>query len=246
MRVATLAVCGLFTFVLCAGLEAQATRDEPPVAEKRVQPVYPADLTSFLMEPVRIEVVIDDQGIPFALKSTTGMPDNVVHALSEWRFHPARKNGQAVASAVALSIPIRRSMDRAGGLIRSWSSSKDVSDAFAAAKDLNHDKAARLEEDFRDDISNVTSHLTLLVYTRSLKGTEANAMRLRQILWLAKNDPTSQVLGAPYAVPADRCASLKSQLTKRVALGPGTGVVAADGSGWPPASVSTALRGTIS
>jgi len=207
MKPATLAVCAFSTFVFCAGVEAQATRDEGPVAEKQVEPVYPDDLKSFLVEPVRVEVVIDEQGIPFALKSATGIPDNVVQALSAWRFHPARMNGKAAASAVAVLIPIHRSMDRASAMARSSRSSKELSDAFTAAKDLNEEKAVRLEEDFRDDISNVTSHLTLLVYLRSLHGEAASQMRLRQILWLAENYPTSEALGAPYAVPASPSAA---------------------------------------
>jgi len=209
MRLVWLAVCALFTFVFApAGVEAQAARDEPAVVEKQVEPVYPADLKSFLIEPARVEIIIDQQGVPFALKSVTGVPDNVVQALSQWRFHPARKNGDATPSAVALLIPIHRSMDRVGGLTRSWNSnSKELRDVFAAAKDLNQEKAARLEESIRNDSVNVTARLTLLVYARSLPGEDARQVRLRQILWLAKNYPTSEVLGAPDAAAASPSAS---------------------------------------
>ena len=172
-----------------------------------MQPVYPDDLKSFLLEPVRVEIVIDPQGIPFSLKSAAGMPDNVVQALSEWRFHPARRSGKAVPSAVAALIPIHQSMDHASGMVRSSRSSKELSDAFVAAKDLNWEKAAGIEEAVRDDSWNVSARLTLLVYTRSLQGPEASQMRLRQILWLAKNYPTSEALGAPYAVGASPAAS---------------------------------------
>jgi hypothetical protein len=70
-------------------------------------------------------------------------------------------------------------MERAGGMTRSWHSSKELGEAFTAAKDLNEEKAARLEEAFQNGSSNVTSHLTLLGYTRSLQGQQASQMRLR-------------------------------------------------------------------
>ncbi|MGA2715281.1 MAG: hypothetical protein ABSG41_19445 [Bryobacteraceae bacterium] len=61
---------------------------EPPVPEKQLQPEYPADLKSFLIYPAKVEMVIDREGNPFSLKATSSLPDNVVEALSRWRFRP--------------------------------------------------------------------------------------------------------------------------------------------------------------
>jgi hypothetical protein len=47
-----------------------------------------------------VEVVIDQQGVPFSVKSATSLPDNVVQALAKWRFRPGRRNGAPVGYRV--------------------------------------------------------------------------------------------------------------------------------------------------
>lgn len=83
-------------------------RFQAPVVESQVQPQYPANLKSFLIESARVEVVIDQQGVPFSVKSATSLPDNVVQALAKWRFRPARGNGAPVGYRVGILVPIHR------------------------------------------------------------------------------------------------------------------------------------------
>jgi hypothetical protein len=83
-------------------------RFQAPVVESQVQPQYPANLKSFLIESARVEMVIDQQGVPFSVKSATSLPDNVVQALAKWRFRPARRNGAPVGYRVGIPVSIHR------------------------------------------------------------------------------------------------------------------------------------------
>jgi hypothetical protein len=195
-------LCCLLIPILLLGTLCAQEQIQPPVLEKQVEPDYPADLKLFLIEPTRVEMVVNQEGIPFSLKSATGLTDNVVQALAKWRFRPARKNGAFVASAVTIFVPIHRPIEvMMGRMVRFWSTSKDMMEAFAAAKDLDVGKAAKLEEDLTGNPENLKARLTLLAYATAAPSSEATQMRLRQILWLAKNMPKAEILGTPSSVP---------------------------------------------
>ena len=194
--------CSLLALLLPGALSAQ----EPPAAPeivKQVPPEYPADLKSFFIDVARVQVIVDPQGIPLSLISNTGLPDYVVQALSQWRFRPAPKSKTGAGYAVTVRLPIRRPVgDMIGGMGRFWHASrKAVDDAFAAAKDLDETRAAALEKDLAANPDNLNARLSLLAFAAAASGPDAVQLRLRQILWLAKNMPGAQVLGAPLSIP---------------------------------------------
>jgi hypothetical protein len=105
------------------------------VVESQVQPQYPANLKSFLIESARVEVVIDQQRVPFSVKSAPSPPDNVVQALAKWRFRLGRRNGAPVGYRVGILVPIRREIgEMIGRMSRSWNFSREVNDAFAVLR----------------------------------------------------------------------------------------------------------------
>jgi hypothetical protein len=224
----------LVAFIAGSGALPAQDRIEPPVAETEVQPAYPADLKSFLVELSQVEMVVDTQGVPFSLRSSASLPDNVVQALAKWRFRPARRNGVAVAYRVTIRVPIHRPMEEmAGRTRRSWSPSKELSDAFAAAKDLDAAKASQLEQSLLRGPFNPPAHLTLLRYSATATDAGAGPMRLRQLLWFVKNQPDSEVLDGPLATPdlrtdtaAEEYKSIREMWIERLGHGPqGTAVL---------------------
>ena len=190
------------------GLLPAQDRIEPPVAESQVQPQYPPELRSFLIEPAQVELTIDQQGVPFALKSATSLPDSVVQALAKWRFRPAKQNGVPVGFRVPILVPVHRPIaEMVGRMTRSWYFSKEVNDAFAATKDIDSAKAAGLEDDLKSFPANLRDRMMLLAYARSGSGPEMLQTELRQLLWFAANDPKHEVLAGPFASPDPRAAA---------------------------------------
>jgi TonB family protein len=187
--------------LLSVGVLCAQDRIEPPVSIKQVQPEYPHDLKSFVVEPARVEMVIDQQGVPFSLTSVTSLPDHIVEALMAWRYRPARKNGAVTAFRIPILVPIHRPVqDMIGRMSRSWGSSKDANDAFRAAKTLDAAGAARLEEELAANPENLNARMTLLAYNAS-DAPGALSMRLRQIAWFANRDLKANILGSPLASP---------------------------------------------
>ena len=191
---------GLLLVLLLPVVATAQDKIEPPTFEKRIEPEYPADLRSFVIETAQVEIVIDQQGAPFSLKSMTSLPDNVVRAMSKWRFRPAKKNGTAVGYRLSVVMPIRRPVHKIGQTrSQKLARGKEMTDAFAAAKDLNLTDAVGMEQQLSPRADNVSAHLTLLAFSRAGTDESTKQMRLRQILWLSINHPGHDVLAAPYA-----------------------------------------------
>ena len=188
----------LIGLVIPCGLIAQG-KIELPVLEKRIEPVYPASIGSSLIEPAVVEIIIDTEGVPFSLKSLTSLPDNVVEAISKWRFRPAKNNGTAVGYRLPTLIPIHRLAEDLQTR-RSQNRLKEIDDAFVGAKQLDAAAAARLEQQLISNPNDVGVRLTLLAFARMGADEETRQMRLRQILWFAANRPDHDVLAAPYAI----------------------------------------------
>jgi hypothetical protein len=209
--------CCTFAGLLITSDVSLAGQFEPPVLEKKVEPVYPADLKAFLVQPAKVEIVVDDTGTPFSLKSSVGLPDLVVQALSAWRFRPARDGGRYVGSSISLVVPIKRPMEGSGRMARNWwHPSQEDADAFKAGKDLDSAGAAKLEESLKLNPDDRKSRILLLGYSEK-PGDEAYRIRLDQVLWLAERDVREEFLGAPIAAiprpPASR-AETYEQLRK--------------------------------
>jgi hypothetical protein len=76
-------------------LSAAPQNVSPPVLERQIQPEWGPELAKeYTSETVQVEMVVDAKGIPFSLSNTSGLPDNVVQALAQWRFRPGEKDGR--------------------------------------------------------------------------------------------------------------------------------------------------------
>jgi hypothetical protein len=174
-----------------------------PVASQKTEPEYPPDLKAFLVDPARIEVQVDEKGKPFALRSASSLPDNVVQALADWRFTPGTKDGKRASFNVFLNVPIRRSMGQY--LAHSSRSSFEhfpLSDYKKSAALLTPEKAADLERDLKEDRESVEGRAQLLAYYEGRNDKDAVQIRFSQISWLIRNQPEAQVLGTPAALIA--------------------------------------------
>lgn len=63
---------------------------EPPVLVNQVEPDYSGLTSAYIVDITRVEMTIAPDGIPFALKASEGLPDEVITALSQWQFRPGR------------------------------------------------------------------------------------------------------------------------------------------------------------
>lgn len=104
------------TFAILAGLRNSTAKiyslkqiDELPKPTKQVQSCFPRDHEGPTSGEAVIECIIDTQGrpqLPRVIRAST--PDFgwiAATTVAQWRFEPARKEGEAVASRVR--IPIR-------------------------------------------------------------------------------------------------------------------------------------------
>lgn len=185
--------------LLSAGLLAQKV--EPPVARTQAEPEYPAELKYFLVDHPTVQLTIDDKGVPFSLQSTMRIPSNVVTAIRQWRFEPARLGTRPVAVAISMVMPIRRPLSEAMGLRRRWESTEEMNAAYKAAKDLDESGLAAVEQKIARNPNDVPSRLILIRYTAQHDSAEMAAVRLRHVRWFAETSPGYELLAAPDATP---------------------------------------------
>lgn len=131
---------------------------------------------------------IDENGMPFALKSTMRIPKNVVSAIRQWRFGPAQMGNRSAAVAISMVMPIRRPLSKAMGLLRRWASTEEIDAAYKAAKNLDESELTVTEQKILQNPNDVLS-------------AASAAVRLRHVRWFAENNPGFELLAAPEATP---------------------------------------------
>jgi TonB family protein len=183
---------------------ARAQDVTPPVPIHQIEPEWSADLSKgYLEDRTQVEMIVDAEGIPYALKGS--LPDNVVMALSQWRFQPGKKDGRAAAFNLVIKVPVRRtinpdierSFERRGAFL-----SKELTDAIKAGAELDAAGAATAQQSLAADAKNINARATLLAYYANAKGTNSDELRkarLEQIAWLVQNAPESNLCASPLA-----------------------------------------------
>ncbi len=81
----------------------------PPTIVSKIEPVYTDDARDAKIQgSVLLSLVIDRSGVPneieVARSLDSGLDQNAVHAVQQWRFHPATKDGQAVAVRAHIEV----------------------------------------------------------------------------------------------------------------------------------------------
>ena len=90
---------------------ADSGADHPAQVLSRVEPEYPyAQRARGYQGIVNLEVTVGLDGVPKDIRVVRSDPafnDSVIAAVRQWRFTPARQNGQAVESTVTLPVSFR-------------------------------------------------------------------------------------------------------------------------------------------
>ena len=197
---------GIRFSILCVigftGLGILNAQIVPPVLMDKVEPEYSANFTSFVLDPARVQMVVDERGNPFALTSTSSLPDNVVQALSKWRFRPGTKNRSYTSFTLVVNVPVRRPLS---DYLQSAGRPSYLTDGLSQVpKDtrarLTPATAAEIEKKLKDNGESVDVRTELLAFAANRNDPDAVEMRARQISWLVQHRPGSRVLGTPNAL----------------------------------------------
>ena len=185
---------------------ARAQNVTPPVAIHQVEPEWGADLSkAYLEDHTPAEMVVDAEGVPYSLKGA--LPDNVVIALSKWRFQPGKKDGRPAAFGLVIKVPVRRTInpdvERSYGQYGrnpSFLFSKELNDAVKSGAELDAAGAAEILKSLAAAPENINARAALLAYwanAKLAKTEELRKARLEQIVWLVQNAPESVLWASP-------------------------------------------------
>ena len=202
----TMKILGLVAIILCfsSGLWAE-DRTEAPVQVLKVEPDYSSLQTGYVVEVAELEMTLDARGVPFSLKSSVGLPDNVVQALSQWRYEPLKKNGHATASLLKMSFGFRRAITPVleRSIFPRWKPvDEKVRDAVERGKRMTADEAAQMEGALPEAEALEHGRTSLLIYySKGLPdAAKAREGRARLIPWLIEHYPEDEILGSPAAI----------------------------------------------
>jgi hypothetical protein len=194
--------------------------DAPPVLISEPEPVYGTELSKYYLQtPTRLTLVIDDHGIPFSLDPSSGLPDNIISAISQWRYRPGRKDGANVPFSIRLVYPVRtlldaareRSLQRRPNYVP-----KDLAKAMESGTGLDSGAAAMLEQSLAADPKSVDARAKLLIYsTTATNSKDATELRARQIEFLVQNVPEERILANPVVAINTSAGPLPDPLTYR-------------------------------
>src|ERR1700736_3711892 len=115
--------CVVWTALLSQSVIHAQKGTTPPVAIQQAEPEWGAIRNdSYVLDPVGVELLNDRDGIPSALTALAGLPDNVVRALSQWKYRPGKKDGSNVPFSLVLVMQVRRPINPAmeRSLRRAW------------------------------------------------------------------------------------------------------------------------------
>lgn len=203
-------VCFLWPALLGSLALAGEKGETQPVIIREVQPEYPPDLEkAYTIDPVQVELTVDEEGKPFSLTAKGALPDNVVRAISQWRYRPAKVGGRNVGFRAVLTVPTRRPLTQQSekSLRRMWQpATKELSDLLKTGAALDAAGAAQTEQNLDADPEATESRrITLLAYYANAvsKGAildDTRTARARHLAWLVQNHPDASFLGSPLAI----------------------------------------------
>jgi TonB family protein len=190
---------------LCTPMLAGDKTDSPPVPISQPEPEYPPELSKYyLVSPTQLTMVIDDHGVPFSL-SGTAIPDNIVSAISQWRYRPGKKDGANVPFSTTFLFPVHTALN--SSIERSqgrpvYFAKQDITAAMESGTGLDFAAAETLEQSIANDPNDLDGRIKLLIYSVEIAATkpaDAARRRVRHIESLVQNLPNENVLRSPYA-----------------------------------------------
>ncbi|MEO8661766.1 MAG: energy transducer TonB [Bryobacteraceae bacterium] len=172
-----------------------AGQDPPRTMLRDFKPEYPPELaTVYVLDPVKVAIGLDSQGVPYSLHADAGLPDNVVVALSEFRFTPGKP------TVVSIIMPVRRAIDKAQVVeMRRWVLQK------RAERPADFEKA---EQELKSQTARVRGAAALLgdLYALAAMGVATPEAELvhRARAALAATGDTRIILSAMLTASAER------------------------------------------
>ena len=176
---------------------------EPPVLVNQVEPDYSGLTSAYIVDITRVEMTIAPDGIPFALKASEGLPDEVITALSQWQFRPGKNNGREASFDIKLTIPVRRAITPTleASYRHSWWPSGELKKIMEAGRRMTPEQAVGLEKRIKKLPDPIEQRTQLLeYYTTQDASASTRAARAEQLLWLIQNHPDAEILGSPMAI----------------------------------------------
>src|SRR5579862_6359563 len=179
--------------------------DSPPVPISQPAPEYAPELSKYyLVTPTPVTLLIDDHGIPFSL-SGPGLPDNIVLAISQWRYRPGKKDGANVPFSITFLFPVHSILSPAterSQIRPAYFANKDITTAIQSGTGLDFGAAEKLEQSVANDPTNFDGRIKLLIYGTEVAASnpaDAAQRRRRHIEYLVQNRPTENILRSPFA-----------------------------------------------
>lgn len=173
---------------------AAAPSSNDPTIQTKVEPEWDASLQSnYYTDIASVRMTIDGGGVPFSVETSTGLPANVVDALSKWRYktiHPF---------ALDLRIPIRHQLDDKAemSLHRNWPAERHI-EVIKSGLALSEPEVLRIEEGLAAE----DSPRLLVWYANQPNAADSAGLRKRRTAALAalvSQNPDSTFLAGPYA-----------------------------------------------
>jgi TonB family protein len=198
-----LATTGAFWLTLSAAPQNVS----PPTLNRQIQPEWGPELAKeYSLETVQVEMVVDTKGFPFSLSATSGLPDNVVQALAQWRFQPGKKDGKDEAFKVTYNIAIRNAWTAATvrATRRRWfPPTRELDEAIRRGYSLDASELPALMQTLEASPQDASARATLLSYAstrqQDTQPEEAAKTRTALLSSLIENQPSAPVLGSPLA-----------------------------------------------
>jgi TonB family protein len=190
--------------VACAAvfqvLHAQGDRSRPTLIQQVNIDYGDTGNKPFVTDPVRVEMRIDGNGFPLSIEATSGLPDVVVSALSQYRFIPPVRNGVVVDSTITYIVPVRVPLDELSQpkFQRRWNSNERA--AMQRGMKLDVRQVAQLEQTLIRNPEKKDERRTLLAYAATHPGDDARRIRSQSIAWLAEYLPNSDLPTSPLAL----------------------------------------------
>jgi TonB family protein len=196
----------------------------PPVLEQQIQPEWAPELAKeYSLETIQVEMVVDAKGVPFSLSSTSGLPDNVVQALAQWRFRPGKKDGKNETFVMKYNVPIRDAWTPASvrATRRRWfAPTKELKEAIEKGYALDASEFPALKQTLEASPQDANVRATLFSYSSTrqtdTQPDESAKTRTALLSWLIENQPSAPLLGSPLAAitsaPSPSDAATREQL----------------------------------
>jgi hypothetical protein len=174
----------------------------PLTLKDKIKPQTDPKLVTSPMDPVNVQILVNEMGIPEEVIASPGLCDAVVRAIAAARFNPATDGGKPVPASARLTIPIHREIDYFYQVQDrpAADDSAAMKKLLAEGRKLTPTAASALEKKLNDSKDSIPSRASLIGFASANVGEEFRRLQRRQIAWMVRNSPESSALGLPSSM----------------------------------------------